>query len=120
MIDKGLITAAHDISDGGLGVAVAEMALAGNKGAILDLQSDIPLHGLLFAENQGCYVITVAADSCDMVHEMAASAEVPLTLIGMTGHNELKINQVLTISIDDLRKVHENWMPDLMSGPGSK
>jgi len=119
MIENGWITAAHDISDGGLGVALAEMAIAGNFGADITLETTLPLHGALFAENQGCYVLTVSPEKCDAVYDMAGSAGVPLALIGTIGHSDLKINDALTISLDMLRQEHTNWMPTLMAAPDS-
>jgi phosphoribosylformylglycinamidine synthase len=120
MIGKGLVTAAHDLSDGGLGVALAEMALAGNIGADIHLETDLPPHAALFAEDQGCYVITVRPDDVEMVRGFALADDIPLHNIGTIGHTELKIAGCLTISIDRLRVVHANWLPELMSRPGSE
>ena len=51
------MTAAHDLSEGGLGVALAEMALAGDLGATIEPTSDIPVHAFLFGEDQGRYLL---------------------------------------------------------------
>ncbi|MCC3305985.1 phosphoribosylformylglycinamidine synthase subunit PurL [Sneathiella sp. HT1-7] len=120
MIEKGLITAAHDISDGGLGVALAEMAIAGNVGAEILLDTALPSHAALFAENQACYVITVKPDNVEMVRGFALAEDIPLHIIGTIGHTDLKIDGVLTISVSRLKNVHANWLPDLMSRPGSE
>ncbi|MEH6476897.1 MAG: phosphoribosylformylglycinamidine synthase subunit PurL [Sneathiella sp.] len=118
-IHAGQITACHDLSDGGLLVAVAEMALAGKVGATLDLESDLPLHATCFAEDQARYIVTATSESANKMLENASSANVPLKIIGTTGHNELNIGSELSISIEDIREVYSNWLPDLMTVPGN-
>ncbi|MBL4666077.1 MAG: phosphoribosylformylglycinamidine synthase subunit PurL, partial [Sneathiella sp.] len=121
-IHAGKITACHDLSDGGLLVAVAEMALAGNIGATLDfagLGSDLPLHTKCFAEDQARYIVTATSEMAEKLLENAQTAKVPLQIIGTTVHNELNIGTELSISIEDIRKVYSNWLPDLMTVPGN-
>ncbi len=118
-IHAGQITACHDLSDGGLLVAVAEMALAGKVGATLDLESNLPLHATCFAEDQARYIVTATSESANKMLENASSANVPLKIIGTTGHNELNIGSELSISIEDIREVYSNWLPDLMTVPGN-
>jgi len=121
-IHAGKITACHDLSDGGLLVAVAEMALAGNIGATLDfsgLGSDLPLHTKCFAEDQARYIVTATSEMAEKLLENAQTAKIPLQIIGTTVHNELNIGTELSISIEDIRKVYSNWLPDLMTVPGN-
>ncbi|WP_339635341.1 phosphoribosylformylglycinamidine synthase subunit PurL [uncultured Sneathiella sp.] len=120
MIEKGLVTAAHDISDGGLGVALAEMAIAGNIGAEITLETSLPLHAALFAEDQACYVLTVKPDDVEMMRGFALAEDIPLHIIGTIGHTDLKIDGALTISVSRLKEVHAKWLPALMSRPGSE
>lgn len=120
MIGKGLITAAHDLSDGGLGVALAEMAIAGNIGADIKLETELPLHTALFAEDQGCYLATIRPENIEMVRGFALADDIPLHIIGTIGHTELKITGALTISVDSLRQVHAGWLPRLMTRPGNE
>lgn len=117
-IHSGLVTACHDISDGGLAVALSEMALAGDIGATVSVDSDLPAHALCFAEDQARYVITASAANAEKLLQNAQKANVPLQNIGTTGHNELKIVDTLAISIRDMRQVHADWLPDLMTVPG--
>ncbi len=58
LIRDGLVTAAHDVSDGGLLVALAEMAIASGIGAVLEDSSALPAHAFWFGEDQGRYVVT--------------------------------------------------------------
>ncbi|HZH26847.1 MAG TPA: phosphoribosylformylglycinamidine synthase subunit PurL [Azospirillaceae bacterium] len=115
LIDAGLVTACHDVSDGGLLVAVAEMAMAGRRGCTLDLPADA---GLLFGEDQGRYV--VATGDAAAVEARAKAAGVPVRRIGTTGTTgpgaSLTGPALGAISIDDLVEVHEAYLPALMSG----
>src|SRR6202035_1402483 len=65
LIRDGLVTAAHDISDGGLVVALAEMAMAAGIGAVLEGSSALPAHAFWFGEDQARYVVT--AKNADVV-----------------------------------------------------
>jgi phosphoribosylformylglycinamidine synthase len=112
----GRVTAAHDLSTGGLVVALAEMAMAGAKGArILLPEIDMPLHAFLFGEDQARYVVTASAAEAGKLIVDAAMAGVPATAIGAVGGDALVIGDHLTVSVDDLRQRHESWMPTYMS-----
>ena len=113
----GRVTAAHDLSDGGLAVALAEMAMAGKKGArILLPELDMPLHAFLFGEDQARYVVTASAAEAGRLIVDAAMAGVPATAIGAVGGDALVIGPHLTVSVGDLSQRHESWLPSYMSG----
>jgi len=107
------VTAVHDISSGGLGVALAEMAMAGNMGATV--QVDGPAHAALFGEDQGRYVVTVSEDKLDALLEDAIDQGVEARMIGTAGGTELTVEGILTISVKDLQTAHEGWFPDYMA-----
>ncbi len=116
LIHDGLVKSAHDLSDGGLLVGVAEMAIAGDRGAVLeDLPADIPAHAFLFGEDQARYVLEVESRNIAAITEAAAAAGVPARVIGRTGGKELKIEGHGTILIEELRQIHEGWLPSYMS-----
>ncbi|WP_169569099.1 phosphoribosylformylglycinamidine synthase subunit PurL [Sneathiella limimaris] len=119
MIEQGLLTASHDISDGGFLVALTEMALAGNLGANLEIETDIPLHAYCFAEDQARYIVTAAPENSEKIVEMAKNSGIPLQIVGTTGHNELKVNEQFAISVKEVKEVHANWLPQLMTVPGN-
>ncbi|QPQ54070.1 phosphoribosylformylglycinamidine synthase subunit PurL [Allosphingosinicella flava] len=100
LILDGKATAVHDVSDGGLLVAVAEMALAGGIGAELGAITDA---ASAFGEDQGRYVVT----GKDL--HLAYTAGVSVTRIGTTGGNE-----VAGVPLEDLRAAHEGFFPRLM------
>ena len=119
LIISGQLGTVHDISDGGLLVALAEMALAGNLGAeILPPEAvvgrAVPLHAWLFGEDQGRYIVTTK--DAGALLAAAKSAGVPAWRIGMTvAAATLTIAGAGTISLAELRQAHEGWLPGYMA-----
>jgi len=117
MIHAATATAVHDLSDGGLLVALAEMAMAGNVGAVLDAAPGalVP-HGYWFGEDQARYVVTVRdADLLGVLSKLKA-VEVPCVQIGRTGGDAIAIAGEQPVKIDALRHAFESWLPDYMAG----
>jgi len=116
LIEAGRVAACHDLADGGLVVAAAEMAMAGGVGADLSGQpAGMPLHGWLFGEDQARYLIACedgAAAAAD-----AAKAGVPAAIVGRTGGDALTAAESHTISVGELRRSHEDWLPSYMARP---
>lgn len=115
LILDGRVTACHDISDGGLLVAVAEMAMAGGKGADL---AELPSASAesLFGEDQARYVLTVRPEKLAAVLSSAADAKILASRIGFVGGQELKLDDKRSISLESLKQTHESWLPGYMSG----
>jgi phosphoribosylformylglycinamidine synthase len=113
----GSVTACHDCSDGGLLVALAEMAMAGDLGAALRAPEDlsVPAHAFWFGEDQARYVATVAMGNAGSFLAQAKKAGVPAAVLGETGSGALTLVDSGTISVADLREAHEAFFPDLMS-----
>jgi len=117
LILSGRVSAAHDLSDGGLAVALAEMALSGDMGAeIAELPSG-PGHGTLFGEDQARYLVTVQQreDAAEVVRA-GASAGVPILAIGRVGGDALILPGEAPILLTELRKAHEAPLPAFMAG----
>jgi phosphoribosylformylglycinamidine synthase len=115
LILSGEVLACHDVSDGGVLVAVAEMALAGNLGAELVAGPDgMAPHEFWFGEDQARYVLAVD-DALDII-AAAEAAGVPAATLGFSAGRDLTLPSGDTISLSELRKVHEHFMPALMGG----
>jgi phosphoribosylformylglycinamidine synthase len=116
-ITDGHIAACHDVSDGGLYVAVAEMCLAGDVGADLRGPAD---GGWLFGEDQARYVLGVHPDHAEAVAEAARVAQIPAQNIGISGAAgagaALTLNGRNAISVAELRALHDRWLPAYMAG----
>jgi phosphoribosylformylglycinamidine synthase II len=116
-IRNGQITACHDISSGGLALALAEMAMASDKGLNVTLgECRGQPHALLFGEDQARYVITVPVDLAEFVCINAEDAGVPFRRLGQVGGDALVVDQLLTLSVQQLRDAHEAWFPAFMAG----
>jgi phosphoribosylformylglycinamidine synthase II len=112
LIVKGQVNACHDLADGGLLVALAEMALAGKRGAHLTLAGDDC--AFLFGEDQARYVVTTK--NAKRLLAAAKKAKVPAMAIGVvSGGAELTLTGGVRISVDGLRSAHEGWLPGYMS-----
>lgn len=111
LIRSGVATAVHDCSDGGLGVAIAEMAIASGIGATVDLADDCDAVAALFGEDQGRYVVTMSKDSAAA---LAAANGVNIVRIGTTGGSSLKLGRARAIPVVELKEAHEGWFPTFM------
>ncbi|NIJ07872.1 phosphoribosylformylglycinamidine synthase [Sphingomonas vulcanisoli] len=116
-IAKGAITACHDVSDGGLAVTLAEMALAGDIGVLVNEVQPFGVAGSLFGEDQGLYVVTVC-DTCLADFMIAAhAADVPADPLGRTIARRVIFELAegdWSVTIDALREAHEGFFPKLM------
>jgi phosphoribosylformylglycinamidine synthase subunit PurL len=116
LIESGAVTAVHDISDGGLAVALALMAMAGAIGASIELLPPLPELGFLFGEDQARYIVTAAPENAAAIRDAAETAGVACEIIGVTGGDTLTIGSATAILLDHLLRVHEGWLPGYMSG----
>ncbi len=115
-IEAGNIAACHDISDGGLYVALAEMAMAANMGMDITLDGgEIPHHALAFGEDQGRYILSVSTGRGDQILDAARNSGIAAQIIGKTGGNALTFNGSSPISVSELLDAHTGWMPNYMS-----
>ncbi|MEO0034445.1 MAG: Phosphoribosylformylglycinamidine synthase 2 [Pseudomonadota bacterium] len=117
LIHDGLVQACHDVSDGGLLVAVAEMAMASadHVGAALEAPSTLPLHAWCFGEDQGRYVIEVQDHDLPTVLEEAVEHDTAVRVIGRTGGHVISVGG-RAIAVEELATAHESWLPGYMAG----
>ncbi|MDQ0509330.1 phosphoribosylformylglycinamidine synthase subunit PurL [Ancylobacter amanitiformis] len=115
LIEADLVTAVHDVSDGGLLVAITEMAMASGIGASLLAPEDgINPFAYWFGEDQARYVVTVASGEKAQVLRQAEAAGVTIAKIGGTGGDRLNIPGERPLVIDTLRERNEAWLPIYM------
>ena len=117
LISAGRTKAVHDVSDGGIAIAVAEMTLPAGVGARLEPdETSAPVHAFLFGEDQARYILAIAADTAADVLAAAATADIPATRLGTTGGDALILPGEAPILVDDLRAAHESFLPGYMRG----
>ncbi|WP_193612972.1 phosphoribosylformylglycinamidine synthase subunit PurL [Nocardioides lijunqiniae] len=105
----GLLTSAHDVSDGGLAQTLVEGALQHGVGAAVSLPGDAFL--ALFAESAGRVVVTVAADRVDELTSLAARHGVPVTDLGVTGGDALSVDGQFDLPLEDIRSAWAATLP---------
>jgi phosphoribosylformylglycinamidine synthase subunit PurL len=105
----------HDVSDGGLLVALAEMAMVSHIGAVLEAPHGVAPHAFWFGEDQARYVLT--AKDARAVAERAKAAAVPLIQIGATGGRVLAIAEERPLLVSELQSRFEDWLPTYMAAP---
>jgi phosphoribosylformylglycinamidine synthase len=111
----GEVLACHDCSDGGLLVAIAEMAMASGLGVSLaPAPAGIPEHAFWFGEDQSRYVVAVRDAAAFLA--AAAAAGVPARALGRSGGGDLVLGGGRSISVAALRQAHEATLPALMEG----
>ena len=119
LIRERKVAAVHDVSDGGLLVAIAEMALAGDLGAQLwPYEGKLPAHAAWFGEDQGRYVLEAAPELAEEITERARLLALPARVVGRVGGRALTLKDEAALALEDLRQGHESWLPDYMSATG--
>ena len=118
LILSGDLRTVHDLSDGGLIAAAAEMALASNVGLALNYQTDIPDHAAFFGEDQARYLLALSHDQLDVLDAAAEVAGVEYAIVGRAGGDEISFSGaagfITAIDLEDLRTTHESWLPGYM------
>jgi phosphoribosylformylglycinamidine synthase len=117
LIAENLASAVHDVSDGGLLVALAEMAMAGRIGATLAAPQRAVAHAFWFGEDQGRYVVTVDEAAVAQVNANASKAGVAVLRLGATGGGALTLSGERPILVSALIERFEGWLPRYMAGP---
>ncbi|RCL03504.1 MAG: phosphoribosylformylglycinamidine synthase [Candidatus Tokpelaia sp. JSC161] len=112
-IESGSIHACHDISDGGLILALAEMGIKSGYGATIKLGSG-PRHAELFGEDQGRYILSVHSMSVDSIIKKAKKENIPVRYLGTAGGAYLFVEECFKIEIKKIALLYENWFPHYM------
>ena len=116
LIVSGIADTVHDLSDGGLAVGLAEMAMAGGIGAALPAAPDgVPAHAFLFGEDQARYLIAVPAEAAADLLYSASAQGIDAATVGIVGGDSLVLPGDETISVAELKAAHEGWFPAYMA-----
>ncbi|MBC8283629.1 MAG: phosphoribosylformylglycinamidine synthase subunit PurL [Nitrospinae bacterium] len=117
LIEKGLIQSAHDCSEGGLAIAVAESCFSASEetlGATLELESTLRRDALMFGESQSRIVISFPEEMTNQIEDLALSYPVDFSLIGKTGGSQftVSINSKEYIK-QDIQSIKNIWKTTL-------
>jgi len=109
--ERGLLEGAHDLSDGGLAIALAEACLSGGTGCIVTLPGDTA--ALLFSESSARAVVAVRPGAEADFAELCDIGGVPAAVIGATGGDALEVTGQFRISLGELAAAHRGRLPEL-------
>ncbi|MEC7381179.1 MAG: phosphoribosylformylglycinamidine synthase subunit PurL [Pseudomonadota bacterium] len=113
LIESSLVDTSHDISDGGILIALTEMAIKNNIG--FDIETDIiNSHRFLFGEDQGRYIISVKEKNLIKVKKILEESNVIYNIAGVTIDKIIKVNEE-KIPIDEIKEIYENWFTKYLS-----
>ncbi len=115
LIKNKIIDTSHDISDGGLLVALTEMALSGNIGFELFLEKEFSNHKFLFSEDQSRYIITLQNHKIDEAMSLLNEKRIQYLNLGKTKGAKIILNEE-EISLKELKNLHESWFDNYLSG----
>ncbi len=116
LILAGRVSACHDLSDGGLAIALAEMAMAGNIGIDASgATSALPATAFLFGEDQARYLVSAPEAQAAALVAALGGKGVPAAIIGRTGGKSLTLPGEMPISLERLHGAHEGWLPRYMA-----
>ncbi len=111
-----VISSAHDLSEGGLGIALAEACVSGGIGASVEIDHHLPLHVYLFSESQGRALVSFNPEKRKDLEDIADRSGVLFTLIGKTGGTHLKVAQAFSILVDELSELYYTSLEKMLHG----
>jgi len=118
-IQEGLVASAHDLSEGGLAVALAESCISGRLGAQVAVNTELRADFALFSESQSRILLTASPDKADALKQWIASQGVPYQEIGKVAGAELNVavngEQRIQSAVSELEKVWKDAIPCLMA-----
>ena len=110
LISKKIVKSVHDISSGGILVALTEMCLAGNIGVkIKTPNNNMTLHEYMFAEDQSRYLIEINEENHENVSKILKENSVHFDIIGKTQKEKIELSNNFSISLNDLKMLFSSW-----------
>jgi phosphoribosylformylglycinamidine synthase len=116
LIQAGRVDTVHDVSDGGLLVAIAEMAMPRGIGANIGIAGQPDGIAFWFGEDQGRYVIAAPFAQAEKIVAEARAALIPVAELGKTGGDRIILDDRGGIGVASLKDGFEGWFPGFMSG----
>lgn len=111
-----LLKSAHDCSEGGAAVAIAESAIAGKIGARLALDDNLTAVNSLFSETQSRIVVSAASENIEQLTDLLVAAEVPFSVIGEVGGDRFEIEDKISLALDELRTPFDEALANFVEG----
>ena len=115
IIQSGLVSAAHDVSDGGLFTTLLEMTTTHGIGLEVNISAEGRLDGFLFGESQSRVVVAIEDDKIDQFKKEMEKATVPFSMLGKSKGDSIKINDINFGTISNLYNTYSNALHKMMS-----
>jgi len=110
LITKGLVESVHDVSSGGIIVALSEMCLAGNIGSKIKISNkNIDLQEYLFAEDQSRYLIEITEKNKKNIYDILNKKDIFHEVIAKTNLENFEVEGHFNIKLTELRKINSDW-----------
>ena len=106
-IDQELVLACHDISEGGVATALAEMSLENAIGLTVNVDSNLSSDKILFSETGG-FILEAKNNQIELIRSIFESHNLNLYVIGQTGGKRIKINKVIDVLVNEAKRCWEN------------
>lgn len=113
MIRSKSINSAHDISEGGLAVCLAEKAIGSGLGCEIQLQENTV--GRIFGESQSRVIISFSSDKFSDIEKVCKEFSIPCEIIGKVTSDNYEIKDYISISVKEISEIYENAIPNLMN-----
>jgi phosphoribosylformylglycinamidine synthase len=121
LIKKGLVKSAHDCSEGGLAVSIAESCIKGNMGANINISEDFRTDAVLFGESQSRIVVSCQKTKSKLIEKILKTKKLPYKVLGKTGGKNLdiKINEkkLISLSVEKISEIWNNSINQLLESP---
>jgi len=111
IIGQRLASSAHDCSDGGLAIALAECCILGGHGAVITLKDKMRNDALLFGESQSRIIISTGGKNQEKIKTICKKYNAPCTVIGEVKGDSLIINKLIKVKVARIQDIHSKAIP---------
>lgn len=116
LVNNKFINSAHDVSDGGLAVAIAECCMASNYGAEIDIDIEKRLDFTLFGEEQSRIIMTIDEAKLTFVNEFLSQTSIDYQIIGRVTDKNFKIKDKINLSITQIKNIYNDTLERIIEG----
>jgi phosphoribosylformylglycinamidine synthase II len=117
LVGRGLVSSAHDCSEGGIAISIAESCIEAGRGAAVTAPDDIELYQWLFSESAARAIVSVASEIAEIVTGICDEEDVPVSRIGEVVEGDLVVQSEgseARLQVAELRRMHESSIPTAM------
>ena len=114
LIAQGLISSAHDVSDGGLYITLLESAMPNSLGFSIETDDDIRKDAFLFGEAQGRVVVSIKPENQDAFIELLATSDTEFSLLGTVTSGDLEVDEESFANVTESKGIFNNVLHGIL------